>query len=77
MAESIEPSFLTSALDGGESSTSRPSRFTLEEGAPGTHEMKFWVGPRAGLDVIAPVEIRTPAVQPVASHYTDRAIANP
>jgi len=28
---------LTSALDGGEWSTSRPSRFTHRERAPGTH----------------------------------------
>jgi hypothetical protein len=31
---------LTSALDGGELSTSRPGRFTPRERAPGTH----WIG---------------------------------
>jgi hypothetical protein len=42
--------FLTSALDGGEWSVSRPGRFTLGERAPGTHWIECWVGPRAGLD---------------------------
>jgi hypothetical protein len=42
--------FLASALVGGEWSASRPGRFTLGEGAPGTHWIGDWVGPRAGLD---------------------------
>jgi hypothetical protein len=42
--------FLTSALVGGECSTSRPGRFTLEETAPRTHFIGSCVGPRAGLD---------------------------
>jgi hypothetical protein len=37
--------FLTSALVGGEWSTSRPGRFT-----PGTHWIGGWVNLRAGLD---------------------------
>jgi hypothetical protein len=37
---------LTSAL-GGERSASCPSRFT-----PGTHWIRGWVGPRAGLDAV-------------------------
>jgi hypothetical protein len=37
--------FLTSALVGGEWSTSRPGRFT-----PGTHLIGGWVDLRAGLD---------------------------
>jgi hypothetical protein len=37
--------FLTSALAGGEWSVSRPGRFT-----PGSHWIKGWVGPRAGMD---------------------------
>jgi hypothetical protein len=41
----IDPRFLTSALVGGEWSTSRPGRFT-----PGTHRIGGWVDPRAGLD---------------------------
>jgi hypothetical protein len=42
--------FFTSALDGGEWSVSRPGRFTYR-GAPGTHWIGGWVGPRAGLDM--------------------------
>jgi hypothetical protein len=43
---------LTSALDGGEWSTSRPGRFTPRERAPGTHWIGGWVGPRAVLDAV-------------------------
>jgi hypothetical protein len=44
-------SFLTSALEGGEWSASRPGpRFTPGERAPGTHCTGGWVGPRAGMD---------------------------
>jgi hypothetical protein len=42
--------FLTSALDGGEWSASRPGRFTPGERAPGTHWIGSWIGPRTGLD---------------------------
>jgi hypothetical protein len=42
--------FLTSALAGGEWSSSRPGRFTPEERAPGTHWIGGWMDPRAGLD---------------------------
>jgi hypothetical protein len=38
---------LTSALDGGEWSASRPGRFTPRERASGTHWIGGWVGPRA------------------------------
>ena len=41
--------FLTSALEGGEGSASRPGR-TLPPGRPGTHCIGGWVGLRAGLD---------------------------
>jgi hypothetical protein len=44
--------FLTPALDGGELSASRPGRFTPDEGAPGTHCIGGWVGPRADLDAV-------------------------
>jgi hypothetical protein len=41
---------LTSALVGGEWSTSRPGCFTPGERAPGTHWIGGWVDLRAGLD---------------------------
>jgi hypothetical protein len=41
---------LTSALFGGEWSTSRRCRFTPGERAPGTHWIGGWVDPRASLD---------------------------
>jgi hypothetical protein len=43
---------LTSALDGGEWSESRPDRFIPRERVPGTHWIGGWLGPRAGLDVM-------------------------
>jgi hypothetical protein len=43
---------LTSALDGGEWSASRPGRFTPVEIAPGSHWIGGWVGPRTGLDAV-------------------------
>jgi hypothetical protein len=71
---------LTSALDGGEWTASRPGRFTPREIAPVTHWIRGWVGTRAVLDVVAKRKIprpfrewntRTPIVQPVAQRYTD------
>jgi hypothetical protein len=41
---------LTSALVGGEWSTSRPGRFTPGERAPGTHWIGGWVDLIAGLN---------------------------
>jgi hypothetical protein len=46
----IGPLFLTSALDGGEWSSSRPGCFTPGERTAGVHWIGGWVGPRAGLD---------------------------
>jgi hypothetical protein len=43
---------LTSALDGGEWSASRPGRFTPRETAPGNHWIGGRVGPRAVLDAM-------------------------
>jgi hypothetical protein len=43
---------LTSALDGGEWSASRPGRCTPRERAPGTHWIGGWVGSRAILDAV-------------------------
>jgi hypothetical protein len=68
-------SFLTSALDGGEWSATRPSRFTPRERAPGSHWIGGWVSPRAVLDAVVKRKIpsprresnpRTPIVQLVA-----------
>jgi hypothetical protein len=43
-----EEEFLTSALDVGKWSVSRPCRFTpLGERAPGTHWIGGWVGPQS------------------------------
>jgi hypothetical protein len=73
---------LTSALDGGELSASRPGQFTPRERASSTHWIGGWVGPRAGLDTVSKKilsprrESNTdhPVVQSVASRYTDWTI---
>jgi hypothetical protein len=71
---------LTSALDGGEWSASRPGRFSPSERAPGIRWTGGWVGPRAVLDAVVKRKIpsprresnlRTPIVQPVAQHDDD------
>jgi hypothetical protein len=43
---------LTSALNGGEWSASRSSRFIPDEIDPRTHWIRGWVGPRGGLDAV-------------------------
>jgi hypothetical protein len=74
---------LTSALDEGEWSTSRPGRFTPGERVPGTHWIGGWVGPRAVVDAVVKRKIpshrreskpRNSIVQFVAQRYTDWAI---
>jgi hypothetical protein len=66
----IAPPLLTSALDEGDWSASRPCRFIPEELPPDTHWIEGRVGPRVGLEAIKifPVTTRnrTPAVHPVA-----------
>jgi hypothetical protein len=67
---------MTSALDGGEWSASRPGRaFTPGERTPGTHCTGGWVGLRADLDTedrgknhfpLPGIEPRSPVVR----HYT-------
>jgi hypothetical protein len=52
--------FLTSALDGGEWSASRPGRFIPRERAPGTRWIGGWMGPRVGLDAVVKRKIPTP-----------------
>jgi hypothetical protein len=44
--------FLTSVLQGGEWSASRPGRFTAGERALGIHWIGGWVGHGSGLDVV-------------------------
>jgi hypothetical protein len=71
---------LTSALDGGEWSASRPGRFTPRERASVTHWIGDWVAPRTVLDAAVKRKIpsprgesspRTSIVQPIAQRYTD------
>jgi hypothetical protein len=70
--------FLTLSLVGGEWSASRPCRFI-----PGTHLIRVWVGPRAGLDDVEEKnswlyrDSDPSAVQPAASRCTDWAIPAP
>jgi hypothetical protein len=68
---------LTSALDGGEWSASRPGRFTPRERASGTHWIGGWVGPRTGLDAVVKKKnsqplsgLELPIIQPIAQRYT-------
>jgi hypothetical protein len=77
---------LTSALDGGEWSASRPGRFTPRERAPRAHWIGGWVGPRAVLDAVVKRTIpsprqesnpRTPIVQLVASRHINWATPVP
>jgi hypothetical protein len=46
------PLIVTSALDGGEWSASRPGSFTPTEKTLGTHWIGGWVGTRAVLDAV-------------------------
>jgi hypothetical protein len=45
--------FLTSALDGREWLTWRPSRFTSAERTPDTHFIGGYLGSRTGLEAVA------------------------
>jgi hypothetical protein len=76
---------LTSALDGGGWSASRPGHFTPRERAPGTNWIGGLMAPRAILDAVVKRKIpsprresdpRTPIVQPAVQRYTDWAIAS-
>jgi len=62
--------FLTSALDGGEWSTSRLGRFTSGERAPGTHRIGGWMDPRAGLVAVVKRKIPQPlrGIEPRSSN---------
>jgi hypothetical protein len=52
---------LTSKLDGGEWSPSRPGRFTTRERNPGFHWIGSRVGPRAVLDAVSKRKIPSPS----------------
>jgi hypothetical protein len=74
--------FLTSAVDGGEWSASRPVRALPRGRDPGAQCTRGWVGLRASMDTEVRGKIPCPwqgsnpdrpVVQPVARHYTDWA----
>jgi len=52
--------FLTSALDGGDWSSSWPGSFTHRERAPGTHCTGRWVGPGTALNAVVKRKIPSP-----------------
>jgi hypothetical protein len=52
MSGGTAPSFLSSAVDGGDWSVSRHGRFTPAEGAPGTHLIGGWAELTIGLDAV-------------------------
>jgi hypothetical protein len=66
---------MTSGLDGGEWSASRPGRFTPGETAPGTHCIGGWVGPSAGLDVIEKRKTSCPYREPSPDTPVSQPIA--
>jgi hypothetical protein len=61
---------LTSALDGGEWSASRPSRFTPREGVPATRWIGGWLGSRASLDMVSKRKIPSPRRESNSDHPT-------
>jgi hypothetical protein len=66
---------LTSALDGGEWSASRPGRFTPRERASGTHWIRGWVGPRAVLEAV--VKRKIPSSRRESNPIPDRPARSP
>jgi hypothetical protein len=72
----VSYSFLTSALDGGEWSDSRPGRFTPRERATGTHWKGGWVGPSAVVDAIVKRKIPSP-LRKSNSKNPDRPACSP
>jgi hypothetical protein len=79
-SEGSAPPFLTSELQGGEWSGSRPGCFNLEETAPVIHSIGGWLGPGASLDTAAktkkllPCRESNPGRQDVARPYAEWAI---
>jgi hypothetical protein len=77
-------SFMTSILDGGEWSASRPGcALPRGERNPSTHWTGGWVDTRDGLDTevteksVASAGDRTSIVRSVVRHYTDKATTTP
>jgi hypothetical protein len=64
----IAPPFLTSAIDVGKCSASRPCYFTPVEGALGTHWMGGCVGPRVYLAALEYIKIACPCLKSNPSH---------
>jgi hypothetical protein len=69
--------FSTLALDGGEWSASRSSRFNPGKEPPNSHWIGGWVGPKAGLDAVVKRKIfrpcrdsNPPIIQLLAQRYT-------
>jgi hypothetical protein len=60
----VSKNIVTSALDGGACSASRPGRFTRGERAPGTHWIGGWVDHRASLDATEKRKISCPFGEP-------------
>jgi hypothetical protein len=72
---------MTSALDGGEWSASRPGRFTPRERALVTYWIGGWVGPKVGLNAVVKRKITSPRrdlnppiIQPVIINKRNRHI---
>jgi hypothetical protein len=55
----VAPPFITSVIDGGDWSSSRPCRLTL-----GTQCIGGWAGPRAGLDLMEILKASFPYQEP-------------
>jgi hypothetical protein len=67
----MAPTFLTSALDGSEWSSSRHGRFSARERSPGSHYVAGCIVPNACVDALEWIQISTvvnriPAVQPIS-----------
>jgi len=62
---------MTSALDGGEGSASRPDRFTTRENAPGKHWIRGWVGTRAVLDAMVKRKNSQPGLRKVTRNFCE------
>jgi hypothetical protein len=77
MSGGVTPSFLISAVDGGDWSASCLGRFNTGERGPGAHWIWDWVRSRACLDAVEKIKYcyssreLNPAVEHVACRYAD------